>query len=350
MKKLFLIIAILLFQTSVAKMVDTFEFHSEQERARAVALAKSLRCPQCQNQNLVESNADIAYNLRIEVYNLVNQGKSDDEIIQIMTQRFGDFVLYKPPFKYTTLLLWGLPIALLLLAIGFLLFQVFRKSKQDITPTSPITTAQASLVTHLPSNKQGSLWVYMGLFCGIVLISSVLYFCLDRYNIAEQETDKFIQQKATLIRNTPLQTKQHYIKTIENALRQNPNDSQKWIELGQAYSSLNQFDDAMITYSYAEKLEGTKAYILGLMATTLYYKHHNKITPEVATLIEQALQLDPNELSSLSLLANDYFIKKDYPQALELWQKLLDSNHSNLDRKAVIERMKTAEFLLGKAR
>ncbi|MCW9710681.1 heme lyase NrfEFG subunit NrfF [Avibacterium sp. 21-586] len=101
-------------QLAQAEMVDTFEFSNPAERTRAVALAKSLRCPQCQNQNLVESNSPIAYDLRIEVYKMVEAGNSNEEILEVMTNRFGDFVRYNPPVKPTTLLLWGLPFFLLL--------------------------------------------------------------------------------------------------------------------------------------------------------------------------------------------------------------------------------------------
>lgn len=106
-----------------AEMVDTFQFHSESDRVRAVALAKSLRCPQCQNQNLVESNATTAYKLRLEVYEMVNQGKSDEEIVQIMTDRFGNFVNYKPPFNEQTWALWGIPFALLLVLLGAVIWR-----------------------------------------------------------------------------------------------------------------------------------------------------------------------------------------------------------------------------------
>lgn len=111
-----------------AEMVDTFQFHSDAERVRAVALAKSLRCPQCQNQNLVESNATQAYKLRLEVYEMVNQGKSDAEIIQIMTNRFGHFVNYKPPVTPQTWLLWGLPFGLLATLLATIGWRVRKKS------------------------------------------------------------------------------------------------------------------------------------------------------------------------------------------------------------------------------
>lgn len=110
-----------------AEMVDTFQFQSDEARVRAVALAKSLRCPQCQNQNLVESNATHAYKLRLEVYEMVNQGKSNDEIVQLLTQRYGNFVNYQPPFNPQTWALWGLPFLLLVTLLGAILWRGRRK-------------------------------------------------------------------------------------------------------------------------------------------------------------------------------------------------------------------------------
>lgn len=122
--KRFFVLFLLLCGVAQAEMVDTFQFKSDEARVRAIALAKSLRCPQCQNQNLVESNATQAYQLRLEVYEWVNQGKSDQEIIQTMTQRFGDFVRYQPPLKAETWALWGLPLILLAALLGAILWRV----------------------------------------------------------------------------------------------------------------------------------------------------------------------------------------------------------------------------------
>lgn len=119
--------AITFIPQTQAQMVDTFEFKNESDRVRAVALARSLRCLQCQNQNLVESNATAAYNMRIEVYEMVNQGKSNEEIIHIMTERFGSFVNYDPPFNPQTWLLWGLPLGLISLLFMAVLWRTRKK-------------------------------------------------------------------------------------------------------------------------------------------------------------------------------------------------------------------------------
>lgn len=123
----FWLIGLLLSSPLSAEMVDTFQFHSDEARIRAVALAKSLRCPQCQNQNLVESNATQAYALRLEVYELVNQGKSNDEIVQMMVSRFGQFVSYQPQLNSQTWALWGMPFLLLLGLIGAIIWRVKKR-------------------------------------------------------------------------------------------------------------------------------------------------------------------------------------------------------------------------------
>lgn len=123
----FWLIGLLLSSPLSAEMVDTFQFHSDEARIRAVSLAKSLRCPQCQNQNLVESNATQAYALRLEVYELVNQGKSNDEIVQMMVSRFGQFVSYQPQLNSQTWALWGMPFLLLLGLIGAIIWRVKKR-------------------------------------------------------------------------------------------------------------------------------------------------------------------------------------------------------------------------------
>ncbi|MCK8074008.1 heme lyase NrfEFG subunit NrfF [Vibrio sp. 1CM23M] len=102
-------------ETSI--QVELFEFDNPEQQQRAISLAKTLRCPQCQNQNLIESNSPIAKDLRLVVFNMVKAGKSNSEITQYMTERFGEFVLYKPAMKVSNLLLWLLPSLLFLLFI-----------------------------------------------------------------------------------------------------------------------------------------------------------------------------------------------------------------------------------------
>ena len=101
--------------------IDTFEFSTPEKKQQALNLARSLRCPQCQNQNLVDSNSPIAKDLRLVVYKQVEQGATNEEITNYMTQRYGDFILYQPRITMKTGLLWSAP----LLLLGFALLFVF---------------------------------------------------------------------------------------------------------------------------------------------------------------------------------------------------------------------------------
>ncbi|MFM2639909.1 cytochrome c-type biogenesis protein CcmH [Vibrio chagasii] len=113
---------------STSIQVELFEFESPDQQQRAIALAKTLRCPQCQNQNLIESNSPIAKDLRLVVFNMVKAGKSNHEITQYMTERFGEFVLYKPSLSAANLLLWLIPSLLFLLFIYLSVKSVRKRS------------------------------------------------------------------------------------------------------------------------------------------------------------------------------------------------------------------------------
>ena len=106
--------------------VDLFEFRSVEVQQRATALAKTLRCPQCQNQNLVESNAQAAKDLRLKVYTMANQGSSNQEIKDYLVARYGNIVLYQPTFNYTTALLWIFPALFLILFVLYSIRMVKR--------------------------------------------------------------------------------------------------------------------------------------------------------------------------------------------------------------------------------
>ena len=95
---------------------------------RLLGLSEELRCLVCQNQNIADSNAELAQDLRREIRGMIQEGRSDNEILEFMVTRYGDFVLYRPPVKAITLLLWGGPIALLLIAVLSLRSYLKRRS------------------------------------------------------------------------------------------------------------------------------------------------------------------------------------------------------------------------------
>ncbi|WP_225084951.1 MULTISPECIES: heme lyase NrfEFG subunit NrfF [Pectobacterium] len=112
-----------------AQVVDTWVFASQAQRQDAMAIAGELRCPQCQNQSLLESNSPVAVSMRHEVFSMVAQGKDKSDIIAFMNQRYGDFVQYNPPMKMQTSILWLTPL-LLLLAIAVIAWRVIRQQNR----------------------------------------------------------------------------------------------------------------------------------------------------------------------------------------------------------------------------
>ena len=109
---------------------DPLIFTNAEEEARYQQLTAELRCVVCQNQNLADSDAPLAQDLRNEIHTMMQAGRSNDEIKQFLIDRYGDFVLYKPPVKGNTLALWLMP-AILLFGGALLVFIVVRKRKLD---------------------------------------------------------------------------------------------------------------------------------------------------------------------------------------------------------------------------
>jgi len=109
---------------------EVYDFPNDDARERYQDLTWELRCPKCQNQNIADSNAPIAQDLRREVHRMVVEGRSDQEVIDFMVERYGDFVLYRPRMAGHTLVLWLAPIVLVVigLSVALLLGRMRRKS------------------------------------------------------------------------------------------------------------------------------------------------------------------------------------------------------------------------------
>ncbi|UZR30931.1 cytochrome c-type biogenesis protein [Methylococcus mesophilus] len=112
-----------------ADAMEVRQFDDPAKQERYETLIKDVRCLVCQNQSLAESDAELAKDLRTEVYNIIESGKSSEEAVQFLTDRYGDFVLYRPPFKSITLLLWLGPFLLLAGGAVFLWKQARRRAE-----------------------------------------------------------------------------------------------------------------------------------------------------------------------------------------------------------------------------
>ncbi|MCF7719314.1 heme lyase NrfEFG subunit NrfF [Aeromonas jandaei] len=377
---------------ALASGVDTYEFRHPERQTRAQDLARALRCPQCQNQNLVESNSPIARDLRLEVYRWVDEGQSDEQVIARMTERFGDFVRYDPPFKASTALLWGGPALLLLLALNRLRRSLHRRQPARV----PLIGNRAEgMLTHDPRAELNRLimaeqqvglastsrlyrelelarlanatppaeqtlrdrlarepsasalpWLQLWIPIGALLLALVagIYAGTGRY----QAWQAYQSRPDPLAGLSPRDLQDKELGALHQRLQANPADLDSWAALGQLYLYRGEYDNALLAYQRLALQEGgASAATQAAQATVLYYRAGQQLTPEAQRLLESALKQDKGEVSALMLLASDHFLHGRYRQAIALWQQLLDEERPRINRTALIEAIQTARMMGG---
>ena len=145
------------FVMPAAAVIETYEFSNEELEQRYQHLSAELRCPKCQNQNIADSNAPIAQDLRKRLYQQLEGGASDSEILDYMVARYGEFVLYRPRFSGATAVLWLAPGLLLVAAIGLALLVLRRRKDTGGPAESELSAAeQQRLHTLLDESESGS--------------------------------------------------------------------------------------------------------------------------------------------------------------------------------------------------
>jgi len=137
--------------SSISAPVETFQFDSPETEKIFHKLSEELRCLVCQNQNVAESNADLAKDLRLEIYTMLSEGKTEDEIVDFMVQRYGDYVLYRPPLKPMTWLLWFGPI--IIFTIGLIFVVRFMRSQDDATQTDSLSKDDIERIKNLHAEQ-----------------------------------------------------------------------------------------------------------------------------------------------------------------------------------------------------
>ena len=149
---------LVLLSCSAQAVIETYHFDDLQQRERYQQFIEELRCPKCQNQNLSGSDAPIAADLRRELHRLLTEGRSDDQIIEYMVNRYGDFILYRPRFNAETFLLWGAPVIFLVLGLMLIVFFVKRQKKVAVLNASEtlVDTDQQRLKELLQKNNRES--------------------------------------------------------------------------------------------------------------------------------------------------------------------------------------------------
>lgn len=127
-------ILLLLTVTAFAGGGAYYQFDSPEQEARFYRVIHELHCPVCQGQSIADSNAELARDMRAKVHELIVEGKSDDQVLAFMTQRYGDYVLFRPPVTPATWLLWFAPGLLAVVAIATVFLVTLRRAPQEMAP------------------------------------------------------------------------------------------------------------------------------------------------------------------------------------------------------------------------
>jgi cytochrome c-type biogenesis protein CcmH len=153
-KRLLALTLLLLAGTVFAQTAKPLAEDEAVER-RVVAIAEELRCLVCQNESLAGSRADLALDLRRQIREQIKAGRTDEEILAYMTDRYGDFIRYRPPFKATTIALWAGPFLLLALAAGGVAWYVRGRRTRLATPAlSPEEEARVARLLGEPGDDR----------------------------------------------------------------------------------------------------------------------------------------------------------------------------------------------------
>ena len=128
--KLFVLLFSLLLSISAQAAIDAYKFDDPKKEKIYHELTDELRCLVCQNQNIAGSNAELAVDMRRKTYEMVSAGQSKQQVADYMADRYGDFVLYKPPFKASTAVLWVGPFIILAVSI-WLMLRVIRNRREE---------------------------------------------------------------------------------------------------------------------------------------------------------------------------------------------------------------------------
>lgn len=129
-----LTLVLLLLPLTLFARIESHQFDTPEQEALYLQLTQELRCLVCQNQNLADSNADLAKDLREKTYEMIMQGKDRQQIVDYMVERYGDFVLYRPPVQKNTYALWIGPFIFLLIAVIVLISYIRKRASSTDTP------------------------------------------------------------------------------------------------------------------------------------------------------------------------------------------------------------------------
>ena len=297
-----------------------------EDRARDLFL--QLRCLVCQNQSIGDSDAELAIDLRKDVRKMLLEGQDDPDILTDIHQRYGDYVLMRPPVTPQTALLWGLPALLVIAAFGLIWLVMRRRIPGAIAQDDASLSAESETLTQQRSLSPRLL---ASLAVVIILGACSLYLFLGNPTLPSAPIASRMAEIAQADAQSRSQQQQAdaALSAARAARDAAPEDIETLLRLALAAASASAHDEEISALQTAFRLSGSNLAIKSLIADARYRQAGRLVTPPLRSLIDEILAERPDDVRALFLYGLAAHQDEDYPLALARFQRLLTLTPQN---------------------
>ncbi|MDM2846547.1 cytochrome c-type biogenesis protein CcmH [Citrobacter freundii] len=326
----------LVISGSALATIDVMQFKDEAQEQQFRQLTEQLRCPKCQNNSIADSNSMIATDLRQKVYELMQEGKSQKEIVDYMVARYGNFVTYDPPLTPLTVLLWVMPVVAIGLG-GWIIFARTRRRvrvKQEEFPDDVI-----------PDGKRGGFGLFVPGIVVALIVGAVSYYETGNYKQVQVWQQATAQAPALLERALdpkadPLNEEDmtRLALGLRTRLQADPTNVEGWIMLGRIGMVLGNASTATEAYANAYRLDPKNSDAALGYAEALTRSSDPDDNRRGGELLRQLVRGEHANVRVLSMYAFNAFEQQRFGEAVAAWEMMLKLLPANDTRRAVIER------------
>lgn len=326
----------LLVSGSALATIDVMPFKDEAQEQQFRQLTEQLRCPKCQNNSIADSGSMIATDLRQKVYELIQEGKSNKEIVDYMVARYGNFVTYDPPLTPLTILLWVLPAA----AVGAGGWIIFARSRRRVR----LKQEEFSDAVPADGKRAGSGAYVPGIVIALI-VAAISYYQTGSYGqvkIWRQATalTPVLLERALDPKAQPLNEEEmaRLVLGLRTRLQSDPGNAEGWIMLGRIGMVLGNAGTATGAYANAYRLDPKNSDAALGYAEALTRSSDPEDNRRGGELLRRLVRSDHTDIRVLSLYAFNAFEQQRFGEAVAAWEMMLKLLPAGDARRAVIER------------
>ncbi|EIL6893143.1 cytochrome c-type biogenesis protein CcmH [Salmonella enterica] len=326
----------LLVSGSALATIDVMPFKDEAQEQQFRQLTEQLRCPKCQNNSIADSGSMIATDLRQKVYELIQEGKSNKEIVDYMVARYGNFVTYDPPLTPLTILLWVLPAA----AVGAGGWIIFARSRRRVR----LKQEEFSDAVPADGKRAGSGTYVPGIVIALI-VAAISYYQTGSYGqvkIWRQATalTPVLLERALDPKAQPLNEEEmaRLALGLRTRLQSDPGNAEGWLMLGRIGMVLGNAGTATGAYANAYRLDPKNSDAALGYAEALTRSSDPEDNRRGGELLRRLVRSDHTDIRVLSLYAFNAFEQGRFGEAVAAWEMMLKLLPAADPRRAVIER------------